>query len=121
MLLQLLLSPKNTSCLDDSSEDKSGTSIDLPAKTKDSSGGQWAMLSCLLEALHKKTGIPEKLSLTLTELTVFRKLCITQWARRYIFGSSLILTYKVKGLIQCLPILLNIRYNNTDVSGSLCK
>lgn len=40
MLLQLLLSPKNTVCLDDSSEDKSGTSIHLPAGAKDSSGGQ---------------------------------------------------------------------------------
>lgn len=41
MLLQLLLSPKNTGCLDDSSEDKSGTSIHLPAGAKDSSGGLW--------------------------------------------------------------------------------
>lgn len=53
MLLQLLLSPKNTSCLDDSSGDKSGTSIHLPAGTKDSSGGQRRPLLtayCLLRA-----------------------------------------------------------------------
>lgn len=39
MLMQLLLSSKNTGCLDDSSEDKSGTSIHLPAGAKDSSAG----------------------------------------------------------------------------------
>lgn len=55
MLLQLLLSPKNTSCLDDSSEDKSGTSIHLPAGTKDSSGGQCRALLSLLRALHQKS------------------------------------------------------------------
>lgn len=38
MLLQLL-SSKNTVCLVDSSEDKSGTSIHLPAGAKDSPGG----------------------------------------------------------------------------------
>lgn len=40
MLLQLLLSPKNTGSLDDSSGDKSGTSIHLPAGAKDSWGDQ---------------------------------------------------------------------------------
>lgn len=54
MLLQLLLSPKNTSCLDDSSGDKSGTSIHLPAGTKDSSGGQRRpLLTAHFEPLHQ--------------------------------------------------------------------
>lgn len=53
MLLQLLLSPKNTGCLDDSSGDKSATSIHLPAEAIDSSGGQCrGGLLNLLEALR---------------------------------------------------------------------